>query len=204
MKDSSLSLSLPLPRSCSPLPGLKVTVQKFPEGLTTGSAPASCLRSPKSPKGRGRSSAQQQQHPPAAAERRFRFTADELVKIQEQLDEILVHSNGSSKSEIACRMSPHLGAKTFFFLRLFCLPVLPQAACPAACPPAARCPARPALAAPRQGAPQRPAASDPGSSSAHPSIRPPAVGPATAKTDLPQTQASSTHVHVCVSGPLHY
>lgn len=115
MKDSSLSLSLSLPRSCSPLPGLKVTVQKFPEGLTTGSAPASCLRSPKSPKGRGRSSAQQQQHPPAAAERRFRFTADELVKIQEQLDEILVHSNGSSKSEIACRMSPHLGAKTFFF-----------------------------------------------------------------------------------------
>ncbi|XP_075883332.1 centrosomal protein of 41 kDa isoform X2 [Nelusetta ayraudi] len=87
--------------------GLKVTVQKFPEGLTTGSAPASCLRSPKSPKGRGRSSAQQQQQqqqqPPAAAERRFRFTADELAKIQEQLDEILVHSNGSSR--MSSRMS---------------------------------------------------------------------------------------------------
>lgn len=106
----------PVP-SCSPPPGLKVTAQKFPEGLTTGSVPASCLRSPKSPKGRGRSSAQpqRQQQPPAAAERRFRFTADELAKIQEQLDEILVHSNGSSKSENAARMSPLLDTETVVF-----------------------------------------------------------------------------------------
>lgn len=80
--------------------GLKVTVQKFPEGLTTGSVPESCLPSPKSSKGKGRSSAQQQQLP---AERRFRFTVDELAKIQEQLDEILVQSNGSSR--MSSRMS---------------------------------------------------------------------------------------------------
>lgn len=81
--------------------GLKVTFQKFPEGLTTGSIPDSCLPSSKS-KGKGRSSAQLQQ-PPTPAERRFRFTADELAKIQEQLDEILVHSNDSSR--MSSRMS---------------------------------------------------------------------------------------------------
>lgn len=157
-----LSLSLP---SCTPPPGLKVTFQKFPEGLTTGSVPESCLPSPKSSKGKGRSSAQQQ---PLPAEKRFRFTADELAKIQDQLDEILVHSNGSSKSESVVTTSPHLNTKALF-LRLFCLHVLPQAACPAACQPAARCPA---LAAPRQGAAPGPAASNPGSSSTHLSVRP--------------------------------
>lgn len=102
------SLFLP---PCIPPPGLKVTVQKFPDGLTTGSVPESCLPSPKSSKVKGRSSAQQQ---PLPAERRFRFTVDELAKIQEQLDEILVQSNGSSKSKSAVRMSPHLDTKAVF------------------------------------------------------------------------------------------
>lgn len=146
MKDIDLSIHqfLHLLPPCSPPPGLKVTFQKFPEGLTTGSVPESCLPSSKLSKGKGGSSGQQQQ-PPLPAEKRFRFTADELARIQDQLDELLVHSNGSSKSESAVRMSPHLNTEAVL-LTLFCLPCEPQAACPAACQPAARCPA---LAAPR-------------------------------------------------------
>lgn len=73
------------------LPGLKVIAQKFPEGMTTGSIPTSCLSSPTSSK----KSSVQQQH---AAEKRWRFTSDELNKIQEQLEEILIPSNSNSKT----------------------------------------------------------------------------------------------------------
>ncbi|KAI3370997.1 hypothetical protein L3Q82_023641 [Scortum barcoo] len=72
--------------------GLKVIAQKFPEGLTTGSIPTSCLPSPT--KGKRRSAAQQ---PSQAAEKRWRFTSDELSKIQEQLEEMLIPSNANSK-----------------------------------------------------------------------------------------------------------
>ncbi|XP_068168589.1 centrosomal protein of 41 kDa [Antennarius striatus] len=70
--------------------GLKVVAQKFPEGLTTGSLPPSCL-SPGASR-RRRSSA-----PPVAAERRCRFTPDELNKIQEQLEEVYTPSSASSR-----------------------------------------------------------------------------------------------------------
>uniref|UniRef100_A0A4W6BWP8 Centrosomal protein 41 n=1 Tax=Lates calcarifer TaxID=8187 RepID=A0A4W6BWP8_LATCA len=86
---------------CRPLPGLKVIAQKFPEGMTTGSIPTSCLSSPTSSKGK-KSSVQQQQQL-QAAERRWRFTSDELAKIQEQLEEILIPSN--SNSRMSSRMS---------------------------------------------------------------------------------------------------
>ncbi|XP_076588454.1 centrosomal protein of 41 kDa [Chaetodon auriga] len=76
--------------------GLKVVAQKFPEGMATGSIPASCLSSPTSSKGK-RSSV-----PPQAAEKRWRFTSDELAKIQEQLEEILIPS---SNSRLSSRMS---------------------------------------------------------------------------------------------------
>ncbi|XP_019933985.2 centrosomal protein of 41 kDa isoform X1 [Paralichthys olivaceus] len=76
--------------------GLKVVAQKFPEGLTTGSIPTACLSSPTSSK---KSFVQQQMQ---AAEMRWRFTSDELTKIQEQLEEILIPS---SKSCISSRMS---------------------------------------------------------------------------------------------------
>lgn len=79
--------------------GLKVIAQKFPEGLTTGSIPASCVSSPTSM--RGKKSAVQQAAP--AAERRWRFTADELTRIQEQLEEVLIPSNTSSR--MSSRMS---------------------------------------------------------------------------------------------------
>lgn len=155
-----LSYTIPTP------PGLKVTVQKFPEGMTTGCIPTSCLTSPKSSKGR-RGSAQQQQQREAAAERRWRFTSDELARIQEQLDEILMHSNPNSKSTPSeppvCQLS---NSREVCFTRLVILSLM-QAGCPAACPPAARCPMCPALGVPRRGTAPGSAASGPGNSSAH-------------------------------------
>ncbi|XP_042352639.1 centrosomal protein of 41 kDa [Plectropomus leopardus] len=81
--------------------GLKVIAQKFPEGMTTGSIPTSCLSSPTSLK--GKKSSLQPQQPSKAAERRWRFTSDELTKVQEQLEEILIPSN--SNSRMSSRMS---------------------------------------------------------------------------------------------------
>ncbi|XP_026221775.1 centrosomal protein of 41 kDa [Anabas testudineus] len=85
--------------------GLKVVVQKFPEGMTTGSIPRSCLSSPTSSKGKKSSVQQQQQQQQQlqAAEKRWRFTSDELAKIQEQLEEIFIPSN--SNSRMSSRMS---------------------------------------------------------------------------------------------------
>ncbi|XP_045894530.1 centrosomal protein of 41 kDa isoform X1 [Micropterus dolomieu] len=74
--------------------GLKVIGQKFPEGLTTGSIPPSCLSSPASVK-RKKSSVPQQ--PSQAAEQRWRFTSDELAKVQEQMEEMLISSNSNSR-----------------------------------------------------------------------------------------------------------
>ncbi|XP_015227696.1 PREDICTED: centrosomal protein of 41 kDa isoform X1 [Cyprinodon variegatus] len=74
--------------------GLRVIAQKFPSGMTTGCIPASCLSSPNSSKGRKCSVVQQSAQ---AAEKRWRFTSDELDKIQEQLDEITVPSNSQSR-----------------------------------------------------------------------------------------------------------
>ncbi|KAM9753655.1 centrosomal protein of 41 kDa [Menidia menidia] len=80
--------------------GLKVIAQKFPSGMTTGSIPASCLLSPKSQNEKKSSTLQQ---PMQAADRRWRFTSDELAQIQEQLEEIFIPSNSSSR--LSSRMS---------------------------------------------------------------------------------------------------
>ncbi|XP_030588047.1 centrosomal protein of 41 kDa isoform X2 [Archocentrus centrarchus] len=80
--------------------GLKVIAQKFPSGMTTGSIPSSCLSSPTSSKGKKCSAPQQPAH---AAEKRWRFTSDELARIQEQLEEILIPS--SANSRLSSRMS---------------------------------------------------------------------------------------------------
>uniref|UniRef100_UPI003AAA58EE centrosomal protein of 41 kDa n=1 Tax=Centroberyx gerrardi TaxID=166262 RepID=UPI003AAA58EE len=80
--------------------GLKVIAQKFPEGLMTGSVPASCLPSPTSVMGKKR------YMPPQlfqAAEKRWRFTSDELAKIQQQLEDILI--SGDSNSRMSSRLS---------------------------------------------------------------------------------------------------
>ncbi|XP_053283434.1 centrosomal protein of 41 kDa [Pleuronectes platessa] len=84
--------------------GLKVIAQKFPEGLTTGSIPITCLSSPTLSK--GKKGAVQMQ----AAEMRRRFTSDELTKIQEQLEEILIPSNQSSRSRRMSTLSSRFSA----------------------------------------------------------------------------------------------
>lgn len=79
-------------------PGLKVLAQTFPEGMTTGTFPASCWASP--PTSRRKKSAAPRPPPPppqkpAAAETRCWFREDELVKIHEQLEKLLPYSNSS-------------------------------------------------------------------------------------------------------------
>ncbi|KAK5866883.1 hypothetical protein PBY51_011422 [Eleginops maclovinus] len=76
--------------------GLKVIAQKFPEGLTTGSLPTSCLSSPMSLKGK-KSSVMQPPPPLLPAEKCWRFAFDDLSKIQDQLEENLLPSNSNSR-----------------------------------------------------------------------------------------------------------
>ncbi|KAM4618172.1 centrosomal protein of 41 kDa [Polymixia lowei] len=73
--------------------GLKVIAQKFPEGMTTGSIPASCLPSPTATTGRKRCAPQRVSQ---AADRKWRFTSDDLAQIQQQLEEILIPSDTNS------------------------------------------------------------------------------------------------------------
>ncbi|KFO88581.1 Centrosomal protein of 41 kDa, partial [Buceros rhinoceros silvestris] len=74
--------------------GLKVLAQKVPEGLVTGSLPASCpvaaptasARKKTSPKG-----------PPTRAENKWRFSADDLQKIKYYLEEEHLPSDTASR-----------------------------------------------------------------------------------------------------------
>uniref|UniRef100_H2V3L5 Centrosomal protein 41 n=1 Tax=Takifugu rubripes TaxID=31033 RepID=H2V3L5_TAKRU len=92
--------------SCHIISGLKVVAQTFPEGMTTGTFPASCWASPPTSR-RKKSAAPPPRRQPAAAETRCWFTEDELVKIQERLDKLLPYSNSSSKT-ISVRKKPDL------------------------------------------------------------------------------------------------
>ncbi|XP_029690090.1 centrosomal protein of 41 kDa-like [Takifugu rubripes] len=83
--------------------GLKVVAQTFPEGMTTGTFPASCWASPPTSR-RKKSAAPPPQRQPAAAETRCWFTEDELVKIQERLDKLLPYSNSSRCSRVCSRV----------------------------------------------------------------------------------------------------
>ncbi|XP_026094547.1 centrosomal protein of 41 kDa-like isoform X2 [Carassius auratus] len=74
--------------------GLKVVAQKFPEGMTTGSIPISCVPSPSGPGGRKRSVPRQTSQP---AERKWRFTSEDLSKIQHHLEEVFIPSRLSSR-----------------------------------------------------------------------------------------------------------
>nr|AAR16276.1 testis specific protein A14 [Takifugu rubripes] len=95
--------------------GLKVVAQTFPEGMTTGTFPASCWASPPTSR-RKKSAAPPPRRQPAAAETRCWFTEDELVKIQERLDKLLPYSNSSSKT-ISVRKKPDLS--TCVYRRMF-------------------------------------------------------------------------------------
>ncbi|XP_056595792.1 centrosomal protein of 41 kDa isoform X2 [Triplophysa dalaica] len=80
--------------------GLKVVFQKFPEGMTTGSIPISCLASPTGPGGRKRSAPQQTPQP---AEKKWRFTSEDLSRIELHLEEVFIPSGPSSR--LSSRMS---------------------------------------------------------------------------------------------------
>ncbi|KAI5947928.1 centrosomal protein of 41 kDa isoform X2 [Manis javanica] len=64
--------------------GLKVLSQKFPEGLITGSLPASCQQALPPGSARKRSSPKV---PPSPAENKWRFTPEDLKKIEYYLEE---------------------------------------------------------------------------------------------------------------------
>lgn len=80
--------------------GLKVIAQKFPEGMTTGSFPVTCLPSPKGPSGRKQATLRQTPRP---AQNKWRFTSEDLHNIQNYLDEVLIPSETSSR--LSSRMS---------------------------------------------------------------------------------------------------
>uniref|UniRef100_A0A3P8X5H4 Centrosomal protein 41 n=1 Tax=Cynoglossus semilaevis TaxID=244447 RepID=A0A3P8X5H4_CYNSE len=77
--------------------GLKVLCKKFPDGMVTGSIPTSCLAVPPSSKSKKSSIQQHQLQQTPAAVKRWRFTSDELSRIQEQLEDSLVPSRLSSR-----------------------------------------------------------------------------------------------------------
>lgn len=74
--------------------GLKVLAQKFPEGLITGSLPASCQQTLPPASARKRSSPKV---PPPAAENKWRFTPEDLKKIEYYLEEDQGPADSTSK-----------------------------------------------------------------------------------------------------------
>ncbi|XP_069048648.1 centrosomal protein of 41 kDa isoform X2 [Lepisosteus oculatus] len=88
--------------------GLKVIAQKFPEGMTTGSFPAQCLQSGPPTSGRKRSAPRQPSYP---AEDKWRFTAEDLNKMQFYLEEMLIPADTNSR--LSRLSSGSSSAKTF-------------------------------------------------------------------------------------------
>ncbi|KAM8821498.1 centrosomal protein of 41 kDa [Eudromia elegans] len=74
--------------------GLKVLAQKIPEGLVTGSLPASCQSA--TPTGSARKKAAPKA-PPARAENKWRFTADDVQKMKHYLEEEQIPSDTASR-----------------------------------------------------------------------------------------------------------
>ncbi|XP_061629854.1 centrosomal protein of 41 kDa isoform X1 [Phyllopteryx taeniolatus] len=80
--------------------GLKVVAQKFPEGMTTGPLPASCL--PAAVPSKWRKCAPPPPPPlMQVAGRRWRFTADELARIEGQLENIAMMSSSRTSSRMS-------------------------------------------------------------------------------------------------------
>ncbi|KAJ7329331.1 hypothetical protein JRQ81_015505 [Phrynocephalus forsythii] len=75
--------------------GLRVVAQKVPEGLLTGSFPASCLSAGQP--GMARRKATPRQPLPPPAENKWRFTAEDLQKIQHYLEEEHLPSDTASR-----------------------------------------------------------------------------------------------------------
>uniref|UniRef100_A0A8C6S8Q6 Centrosomal protein 41 n=1 Tax=Neogobius melanostomus TaxID=47308 RepID=A0A8C6S8Q6_9GOBI len=93
--------------------GLKVIGQKFPGSLVTGPLPPQCVSPSESARGRRTA-------PPAVhtqTEQRWRFTADELGRLQEQFDETVLPAATAAVS------APHRGAiLALVFTSWFALP----------------------------------------------------------------------------------
>ncbi|KAM9471242.1 centrosomal protein of 41 kDa-like [Clarias gariepinus] len=81
--------------------GLKVIAQKFPEGMTTGSFPTTCLMSLT---GHLRRKLAALHRTPQPAENKWRFTSEDLNKVQHYLEEVLIPSSETS-SRLSSRMS---------------------------------------------------------------------------------------------------
>ncbi|XP_074684224.1 centrosomal protein of 41 kDa isoform X2 [Strix aluco] len=79
---------------CHIIGGLKVLAQKIPEGLITGSFPVSCQVA--APTGSARKKASPKV-PPARAENKWRFSADDLQKIKYYLEEERIPSDTASR-----------------------------------------------------------------------------------------------------------
>nr|XP_056703128.1 centrosomal protein of 41 kDa [Euleptes europaea] len=75
--------------------GLRVIAQKFPEGLVTGTFPASCLSAGQP--GTARKKASPRQPPPLPLEKKWRFTAEDLQKLQYYLEEEQLPSDTASR-----------------------------------------------------------------------------------------------------------
>ncbi|KAM4036733.1 centrosomal protein of 41 kDa [Anomaloglossus baeobatrachus] len=75
--------------------GLKVIAQKFPDGLTTGSFPATCLPQPiQSKSARKRTTLKE---PLTAAEKKCRFSCEDLEKIEQHLEKLLMPTDTASR-----------------------------------------------------------------------------------------------------------
>ncbi|XP_042326648.1 centrosomal protein of 41 kDa [Sceloporus undulatus] len=75
--------------------GLRVVAQKVPEGLVTGSFPASCLVATQS--GSARKKNTPRQPPPPPAENKWRFTAEDVQKIQYYLEQEKLPTDTTSR-----------------------------------------------------------------------------------------------------------
>uniref|UniRef100_A0A8C6TK02 Centrosomal protein 41 n=1 Tax=Neogobius melanostomus TaxID=47308 RepID=A0A8C6TK02_9GOBI len=91
--------------------GLKVIGQKFPGSLVTGPLPPQCVSPSESARGRRTA-------PPAVhtqTEQRWRFTADELGRLQEQFDETVLPSSNSSSERTT--QGRHISSSFYFLVR---------------------------------------------------------------------------------------
>ncbi|KAJ6656373.1 hypothetical protein lerEdw1_003876 [Lerista edwardsae] len=79
------------------LPGLRIVAQKIPEGLVTGSFPTSCLLVQPAT---SRKKTSPRQPPPPPAENKWRFTAEDLQKIQYYLEEEQLPSDTASETPL--------------------------------------------------------------------------------------------------------
>uniref|UniRef100_A0A8C5QQS8 Centrosomal protein 41 n=1 Tax=Leptobrachium leishanense TaxID=445787 RepID=A0A8C5QQS8_9ANUR len=75
--------------------GLKVIAQRFPEGLTTGTFPVACLPEPTQTKSGRKRTTPRELHTPA--ENKWRFSAEDLEKIEQYLDKTLTPTDTASR-----------------------------------------------------------------------------------------------------------